>query len=186
MIRTNDDFLDFFEHKINSDFEEKTFAAGDIIIKQDSYIKNILLVKSGLLKCSRFDNDGIEFVQEFFSTGEILGEIETIISNSETKTIAEVQAITEVVCYKISLATFQNLIFENTEFNGLLLKMLANKIRYKALRYSFMQTHTLAQNIAEITKSYPNILSVIHKNDLANYFGVTLRSLNRSLKDFAE
>ncbi|WP_442588145.1 Crp/Fnr family transcriptional regulator [Pedobacter sp. AW31-3R] len=96
--------------------------------------------------------------------------------------MATLTAISETTCIKISIPQFKDLISENKKFNLLLMQSLASKIRYKALRHSFIQTHSLEENLIQIKNTFPDVFSMIEKNDLANYLGITLRSLNRSLK----
>lgn len=181
MIRTNKELLCYLNNKYAEDIEVKNFKDGNVVLNQDAYVKNVFVVVAGILKCSRYNDDGTEFILEFFGEGEILGEVETLLGNATT--IAQVQAIGNACCYRIPTTIFKNMIVSDNEFNGLLLKELANNIRYKAQRYSFIQTHTLEQNLQNMEKENPNILSLINKIDLANYLGVTLRSLNRAIKN---
>lgn len=180
MIRTNKELLDYLDHLQGVDIIH--FMPGDVLVKQDSYMRNIYFVQSGLLKCSRYNIDATEFVQEFLSDGEIIGEIEVLIDATETKTIAEIKAMTDGFYYKMSISSFNERLSQDLLFRTLIIRCLAAKIRYKALRHAFIQTHTLEENLLEIQQDNPKMLALIPKNDLANYFGVTLRSLNRSLK----
>lgn len=183
MIRTNNELAAFFDRNIFPTQEIITYKKGDVIIKQDDYIRFILFVKSGIIKCSRYNEEGTEFVQEFLGTGEIIGELEVLLELHRPTTIASLIAVTEVNCLKIAIPEFKNLIANNKELNFLLLQSLALKVRYKALRHSFVQTHSLEQNFVEIKQAFPEVLTLIPKNDLANYLGVTLRSLNRVIKN---
>jgi len=66
-------------------------------------------------------------------------------------------------------------------FNRLILKAMATKIGYKAPRHSFQQSYSIEENILRMHEIFPNFEKVLSKNDIANYMGITLRSLNRAL-----
>ena len=48
--------------------------------------------------------------------------------------------------------------------------------------HSYNQTHDVEQNLARLRKNVPDLLEKISKKDIANYLGITVRSLNRTLK----
>ena len=125
-------------------------------------------------------NDVNDFVEEFFGEGEIIGEIEII--NNHTS-VCGISAITELSIYKISSDNFKHLLDKDKIFNQLILKALSAKIRYKASRHAHNQLNDVEANLLRIKKEFPEIFDAIPKLDIANYLGVTLRSLNRVLSD---
>ena len=68
-------------------------------------------------------------------------------------------------------------------FNQLILKALSAKIRYKASRHAHNQLNDVEANLLRIKKEFPDMFNAIPKLDIANYLGVTVRSLNRVLSD---
>lgn len=182
MIRANKEFLDYC--KIDLKIGETVFfKTGEFLLRQDDYVRNLLVIADGLVKCYRTDEQGNEFVQEFFSSGQIIGEIETILDPRKETSIAQIETLSHVTCLKISCDDFQTMLSNNRIFSQLILQHLAEKVRHKALRHAFVQTHTLDENIRELRESFSPYFDMIKKKDLANYLGVTLRSLNRVLKD---
>jgi CRP-like cAMP-binding protein len=123
------------------------------------------------------DENGNDFVEEFFSEGEIVGEIEII--NNHTS-ICGVSAVTDLSVYKISAEDFKHLLDKDTVLNQLVLKALSSKIYYKALRHAHNQTNDVEMNLLRIHKEFPAIFETIPKLDIANYLGISLRSLNRT------
>ncbi len=66
------------------------------------------------------------------------------------------------------------------------MKAMAIKIGYKAPRHSYQQSYTIEDNILKLKEAFPELIEVISKKDIANYMGITLRSLNRVLMKLNE
>lgn len=126
------------------------------------------------------EDNGKEFIQEFFGEGELFGEVEVI---NNTTSFCSIEAITDLVVYKIQQDEFRKLLAEERLFNQIVLQAMASKIHYKALRHSYHQSHAIADNFLRLKNQFPELTEKISKQDLASYLGVTLRSLNRTLDD---
>jgi len=182
MIRTNNELLGYTTElnklEIQKFIAEQSFVPKQKIIQQGKKVFYVYIIKSGIAKCYLTEENGKDFVQEFFGAGEIFGEIETINNNTS---FCYIEAITEMKVYKIPQKHFHKLLENNMKFNQLVLKSLAAKIKYKALRHSFNQSHTIESNILRLENHLPEFSKIISKEDIANYLGITLRSLNRTL-----
>jgi CRP-like cAMP-binding protein len=122
---------------------------------------------------------GTDFIQEFFGEGEIFGEIEMF---NNDLSLCSNEAITPLTIFKIQKDDFHMLIDQDKTFSQLILKSLTAKIKYTAIRHSYNQSHTIEANLMRLKRSFPNLNETIPKRDLANYLGITERSLNRVLK----
>ncbi len=182
MIRTNIDLL----HHISSielkyaTIKKRTVMAKEIIVEQSTYISSVFILANGLAKCFLTEENGNDFVQEFYGIGTIFGEIEAI---KRAKTFCSIASITEVEFYEVPTILFNELLLENKKFNSLIMNAIATKIQHKASRHSYHQLHATSQNIIQLKKEFPEVLDVIPKIDLANYLGITLRSLNRAIME---
>ena len=188
MIRTNKEFLDLIEIlREDSVYQnlitEHSFEAGDVILEQNSRVFDVYIVKQGITKCYLTEDTGKDFVQEFFGPGEVFGEVEIF---SETYSFCSIEAITEILLLKISHTDFAELLDKNKALNWLMLKSLASKVKYKAIRHSFNQSHNTETNLKRLELEDQNIYSLIPKKDLANYLGVTERNLNRAINSLKE
>jgi CRP-like cAMP-binding protein len=181
MIRTNKELLDYISKYHNSDtISEQTYLPFQTIIEQEKRVNSVYIIKSGIAKCFLTEENGNDFVEEFFGEGEIVGEIE-IINNHVS--VCEISTITKLCVYKISETNFKHLLETDKIFNQLILKALSAKIRYKASRHAHNQLNDVEANLRRIKKEFPEMFNAIPKLDIANYLGVTLRSLNRVLSD---
>jgi CRP-like cAMP-binding protein len=181
MIRTNQELLDYVSKIRNPEvILEQKFIPFQTVFVQGKRVDSVFIVKSGIAKCFLTEENGNDFVEEFFGEGEIVGEIE-IINNHVS--VCGISAITELTVYKISSANFKHLLDKDKVFNTLVLKALSSKIHYKASRHAHNQLHDVEANLLRIKKEFPEMFDAIPKLDIANYLGVTLRSLNRTLNE---
>jgi len=183
MIRTNNELLDFFSRQDNwgkyAAIQEKQFKPGQKIIVQGKKGRFVHVVKKGITKCFVSEENGKEFVQEFFGAGELLGEIEVL---NNTLSFSNVVAATEVITYGIGKDDFYSMMESATGFNLIVARALAAKLRDTAIRASYQQTYPIEHNLNKLVQLSSNQTEVFSKKDIADYLGITLRSLNRTLK----
>jgi len=184
MIRINKELLNYVNHLYQLGTEgniiEQTFEPTEQIIKNGQNVFSVYVIKSGMAKCYLTEDTGNDFIQEFFAEGEIFGEIEAI---REDISFCTIEASSPLVLYKIPLAYFNELLLKNHVFNRLILKALANKINYKAIRHSYNQSHPVESKLLRLKANFPDFNKLISKQEIANYLGITVRSLNRTLND---
>ncbi|WP_350284325.1 Crp/Fnr family transcriptional regulator [uncultured Croceitalea sp.] len=183
MIRINEKFLDYITKLEAMDSSKEIIkveaAIGEALITQKTNVLFVYIIKKGLTKCYLTEDTGNDFIQEFFGEGEVFGELEVITGEFSFCTI---ETLTPVECYRISKETFLKLIKNDSIFNSLVLNLMATKIRYTALRHSYNQSHVIEDRLKGLYSSVPDLFTRITKNDIANYLGVTIRSLNRAIK----
>lgn len=158
---------------------EETFDARQNIMQQDYRYAKVYLIRKGIAKCYISDENGKEFIQEFLGEGMEFGELE-VFDNKHT--ICSVDSITALRVFSFTYSCFTKLLETDFKFNNLIMKALADKIRYKAPRHSYQHAYPIEDNILKLQKVFPDMTEVISKKDIANYIGVTPRSLNRALK----
>ncbi|TAI48848.1 Crp/Fnr family transcriptional regulator [Flagellimonas allohymeniacidonis] len=186
MIRTNTDLLDYIallqRHSVNS-IGVEAFKAKQLILEQDRRYNTVYVIKKGIAKCYITDENGKEFIQEFLGAGMEFGELEVF---SEKMTICSVSSVSELETYTFSHRIFNELLEKDPKFNKMVMKALADKIRYKAPRHSYQHSYPIEDNILRLKRTFPEFTDVLPKKDIANYIGITTRSLNRALKDLKE
>lgn len=96
------------------------------------------------------------------------------------------KAIKAIVAVAYIMIDTNDLLKKDSLFNALIMKALATKIGYNAPRNSFQQTYPIEDNFLRLKKFFPELTNIISKQDIANYLGITLRSLNRTINNLKE
>jgi CRP-like cAMP-binding protein len=186
MIRTNTELFNYITHLVLSEstdlFTEHTFTPAQQILIEGKTVFSIYIMKSGMVKCYLTTDTGNKFIQEFFGQGELFGEIELL---DDTGSYCTIEAIAEVAVYKIKKCDFLQLLERDKKFNQLFIAALISKLKYKATRHSYNQSHILEDKLARLKLKFPDLEKVISKQDIADYLGITLRALNRTMKTMA-
>lgn len=186
MIRTNTDLATYTQSLWTSgslEMKEEVFPPKSRIIEQDRRYSRVYVITEGIAKCYISDENGKEFIQEFLGEGMEFGELEVFDNHM---TICSVESISPLKTYSFSHRVYNHLLDTDREFNRIIMKSLADKIRYKAPRHSYQHSYPIEDNILRLKQLFPEFTQVISKKDIANYIGVTPRSLNRALKELKE
>lgn len=183
MIRTNKELFNYITHLILSEstdlFSEQQFAPSQQILVEGKNVFSIYIMKSGMVKCYLSTDTGGTFIQEFFAEGEIFGEIELL---DECSSYCTIEAIDHVTVYKITKSDFIQLLEDDKKLNHLFIAALISKLKYKATRHSYNQSHILEDKLTRLKLKFPDLEKVLSKQDIADYLGITLRALNRTIK----
>lgn len=185
MIRTNPSVLSFIDdlykaHERREHIQLKSFSNGQFLLQQGQQVARTLVIKEGITKCFLSEENDKDYIVEFLGEGEILGDIEVI---RNIKCLCSIQAITPVKAYLVAIPFFKSLMNENLEFNKLLLGEFAERIINTSTRASFQQLYTVESGLAKLLELQAQQHIAISKEDMAAYLGVTIRSLNRALKN---
>lgn len=187
MIRINKDLVDYVKMLSRSEGDdaviEQKYEPKQIILEQRKRVFAVYILISGMAKCYMTEDTGVDFVQEFFGEGEIFGEIEMF---NDESSFCSIESITAVSVFKIPHDQFHQLIDSDRRFRQLILKSLATKVKYTAVRHSYNQSHTIETNLLRLKKQFPTLIETIAKIDIANYLGITERSLNRTLNQLRD
>lgn len=187
MIRTNKELFSYITNLVHSgaanSFSEHHYSALQKILIEGKNVFSVYIMKSGIVKCYLTTDTGNNFIQEFFGEGELFGEIELM---DDSYSYCTVQAIDEVTVYKIQKRDFLELLDRDKKFNRLFIEALISKLKYKATRHSYNQSHIIEDKLTRLKLKFPDLEKVLSKQDIADYLGITLRALNRTIKTISE
>jgi len=188
MLRTNHLFLNYLEdlyekqeHKEN--IVVRSFSKGDRILTQSEMPSKVMLVKEGITKCFFVEDNDKEYIVEFLGKGEIIGEIELIRNIS---CLCSIEAVTDVTVYAVAIPYFKSLIKTNLSLNNLLLDVFAERIVNTSKRASYQQLYAAEHTLPQLLELQAQQGIKISKEDMAAYLGITIRSLNRTLKNLGK
>ncbi|WP_267740293.1 Crp/Fnr family transcriptional regulator [Myroides injenensis] len=188
MLRININFLTYIEALAKSDaFSDKIvleqYKPKQMLLHQGDPVVKVIVIKDGITKCFITEENGKEYIPEFLSTGEIMGEIEIM---GKKNCLCSVEAISVVNAYIIPLSIFQYLLKTDITFNNTLLEIEALRVYHTSERASFQQLYTVEHALEKLLELQKKENINISKEDIASYLGITTRTLNRALKKISE
>jgi CRP-like cAMP-binding protein len=155
------------------------FPKGHLLIEQGTTTSNVFFIRSGIVKCSYAGDNDKEYIFEFLGEGEVLGEIEAIC---RTPAMSSVQAISELSAYILDKASFIDLLGKHKGLNTAILELMAVRLADTAVRAARQQLNPLERSLAQLLEAMEKEKVPCSKQELAEYLGITLRSLNRMLR----
>ena len=186
MFQEASNFLNFVEELYTQDTAGVSlveFNAKEMLMHQGSAAQHVFILKSGLCKISLVEENGKEYILAFLSTGEILGELELI---RDEPRLCSVQALNKVEAYKLTKTCFLNLLNTDLKLNRLIINAYAERITNTSKKASFQKLYSTENGLQRILKLQETENTEISKADLSAYLGISVRSLNRSLKKLKE
>ncbi|KIO75835.1 Crp/Fnr family transcriptional regulator [Pedobacter lusitanus] len=184
MLRTNINLLAFIE-KLYAAQERKdniilrTFGKGERLLEQDIKIDKVFIIREGVTKCYLTEENDKDYIFELLGKGEITGETEALKNRA---CLCTIEAISPVTAYCMSSAFFLSLIDNNLDFNKILLHVLTDRILNTSSRSSFQQLYPLEYGLSKLLQLQEKEQITLTRDDMAAYLGITIRSLNRTLK----
>lgn len=180
MIRYNQELLKCVSEiaEKNNIITEKQIQAQAKILVQNEAVSYIYIIKEGIAKCYITESNGKDYILEFMGSGEIVGELE-ILHNA--KSLTNIEAISNLQVLRIHRDYFLEMLQQNWQLNLLILKELAQRLAQTSSRASYQQNYPLEYSILKIIYLFSNQPLKLSKKDLADYLGITVRSLNRTL-----
>lgn len=184
MLRTNQSFLVYVQalyeqRQRKEDIIIKQYAKGQKLFFQNEKATKVMLIKEGIAKCFFTEDNDREYILEFLGKGEIIGEIEFI---RKIVCLCNMEAMTDLMAYAIDPDYFSELIKNDLKLNNLLLNVFAERIIHTSSRASYQQLYTIEHSLGKLLELQSKQQIAISKDDMASYLGVSVRSLNRTLK----
>ncbi len=174
-----DDEIDLFENKVTYRYLKK----GDFFIKEGKICKEVAFVASGLFRSYYYSSSGEDITYCFTFFNSFISAYSSFLSQSET--IENIQALTDVELYSVSRAEILKL--EKSSTNWLkLFKLIAEQEYIKMEKRIFiLQKETAEKRYEDLLKNQPELLWHIPLNYLSSYLGISQRHLSRIRKSIS-
>jgi cAMP-binding proteins - catabolite gene activator and regulatory subunit of cAMP-dependent protein kinases len=179
MIRKNLQLLQLTE-AMEGKTTLRNIKAGERFIHQDEQLSHVYIIKTGIAKCFITEDNDKAYILEFLGEGEVLGEIEAI---RKQKTICSVEAVTSLTVYLMSHAEFLHCIQTKPDFNKAILELLATRVANSSIKSARQQLYALSEILPRLLDMLDAQKITFTKQDLADYMGISVRSLNRLLQE---
>lgn len=183
MIRKNLPLLHVMEQLVSqagsAAIIQRNIDAGQRFIHQDQDGLNVYVIRSGIAKCFITEDNGKDYILEFLGEGEVLGEIEAI---RKQRTICSVAAITPLTIYVMSNVQFLHFVRTIPDFSMIIMELLATRVANSSIKSARQQLYSLSEILPRLLSALDAQKITFTKQDLAEYLGISVRSLNRLLK----
>lgn len=185
MIRTNLQLRNLMEELTVDDNTKSAITLRHLqpkqrLIVQDQALQSVYIIKSGVMKCFITENNEKDYILVFLGEGEILGEIEAI---RHTRATCTVEAITPLTVYTISNTQFHHFFKTLPAFSAIVLELMATRLALISEKAARQQLYTLSEILPQLLAALESQQITFTKQDLSEYLGISVRSLNRLLKD---
>ena len=174
---------------INYNAKLKPFSKGAILFAEDDDARYYWQVQQGEVKMNNFNDEGKEFIQGIFSSGESFGEPPLFIDKPYP---ASAEALTDVVVFQLPKAAFFELLRQHPETAIEMSTRLARRLYYKSVMASEISSqdpeHRLLKLIdylkteVEGLEAKDRYLVKLTRQQLADLTGLRVETVIRSIK----
>lgn len=116
----------------------RTYPARSFIFHEGDESNGVLLIEHGLARIDRTSASGRVVLMDLASEGRVIGELGAIDDEPRSATIS---TITDTVTYHLSARTFRDLLSEDNELQGAVLRSVVDRLR--GLSDQFVETSIL-------------------------------------------
>ncbi|HEX8326980.1 MAG TPA: Crp/Fnr family transcriptional regulator [Hymenobacter sp.] len=157
-------------------FRPKTFAKGELLLREGEVCHYYYYIKSGLTK-SCFYNEDKEFIMRFFSENMMFTEFSSYVSQQPSKYMIQALEPTEVLLIK--RADIERLRQRHHSIEALFSKLFSGVAMGMMRRISEMLEENATFRYANFLHENRTLAQRISLRDLASYLGITQVSLSR-------
>ena len=179
--------LDDFRELVKT-HELQTYKKGELIYEKGKHANFFYLIKRGVVKAHRMDDQGKELITQLYKEGDFFGnhaiDAQTAYDDFAT-------AMEDCQIYTVSREEFQKILSENSKIAMQLVEVLNNNLselkqHLMEMAYGSVRKKTASTILlfAERIQKHPLKSIRISRADLAGVAGMAPESLIRTLSDF--
>ena len=165
-----------------------SFSKGDQLFREGESALNFYQVASGEIKMNNYNQDGKEFIQGIFATGQSFGE-PPLLAN--VKYPANAEALSDAEVFQLSKEQFLELLSSNPKVHLKITETLAKRLYYKAIMVSEISSQEPEHRILRILDYLKNVAKVeeqfgykveLTRQQLADLTGLRVETVIRATK----
>ena len=164
----------------------KRFEANSLIIKDNTKINGVYILKTGICQVYSLEQDGKEFIFTHLHSGEVVGEMSSL---DDKPSSANVKAITDCEIHFIEKEKFINFFIKNPNFAINLTKIIINRLRIADEQIERLAFLNVEQRIIELFKSITIetqgkylVGPILSTKDIAKSVGATREMCGRIIR----
>lgn len=148
--------------------------------RQGKRISFVHIISKGLVRAYHTEENTRQYILEFYGAGETLGEEEAILGGFTYTNTAE--ALTPVQAFVIPIDRFRKLLRDDSSFCFLILQEVTHRMVNSTNRASYQSAYPSIYPLRRLQHLIKQQQLPITKQDMADYLGIDIRSLNRLLQ----
>ena len=160
------------------------FKKNDFLLKQGQTANEYYCLEDGLVRSFANSNEGNEITTGFFGKDEIVIEVASLFLRIPTR--ENIQALTDCLCWKIDLKSFQELFHSVAGFTEWGRTWMSGVLFQSKQRSLSMITDSATERYLELQKQHPEIFQLAPLKYIASYLGITDTSLSRIRKEIGK
>ena len=161
-------------------FVETSFQRNEFLTKDGTTEQYLYYIKSGIVRWFAYDNKANECTFDFAFSGDFANSYQSF--KTQTPSTLCLQALTNVVCYKIHQNTLNTIILENIELSHLFIEILESLFIRKIQRELSLIKNSPQENYEYLMKKEPYLIKNVPLQYIASYIGITPQALSRIRK----
>lgn len=163
--------------------EKICFNKNEYLLKEGQISNEYYCLEKGLIRAFATSTEGKDVTTGFFSPNEIVIEVASLFLRIPTK--ENIQTITDCVCWKISLDSFQQLFQSIPGFSEWGRNWMTGVLFTTKQHSLTMITDSATERYLTLQKDHPEIILQAPLKYIASYLGITDTSLSRIRKEAA-
>ena len=178
-------FIDSHQH-LQEKYEISREQYGPLykLLQQAAAPHSVFILSSGLVKVVRNTSLGQAFTLGVFERGEVLGDVEAIMSMPHFGTV---ETVTNCTLWKIAPEQFLRMLAGEPDFNLLVQRAMISKLLNTSHKAAIQSTNKLFYSLLIVLREFSRLNELrISKQLLAEALGTSLRNLNRLLGQLEE
>jgi CRP/FNR family transcriptional regulator, anaerobic regulatory protein len=164
--------------------EKVTFKKGDFILKEGKIANEYYCLESGLVRAFAVSTEGNEITTGFFGKDEIVIEVASLFLRVPTK--ENIHALTDCICWKIDINSFQKLFHEVAGFMEWGRAWMSGVLFFTKQRSLSIITEPATERYLALLKQHPQIIQHAPLKYIASYLGITDTSLSRIRREVSK
>lgn len=179
-------------HKLSEESNIRQYKKRDVVFEEGQYPRYLFLVQSGKVKTYRGNEEGKEYINNIFKTGDYFG-YQALLEDKTYSESAEALEDTELVL--IPKDDFLRLVHSNRQVALRFIRLLANNLDETEQRLLDMAYNSVRKRVAQalvfLKEKYHSGAEekptfAFSREDLANIAGTSTESAIRALSDFKD
>ena len=158
-----------------------TVPRNDFLLKEGKIADAYYLVEKGLVRFYVHDFNGNQITTQFICKNEIVNEVSSLFQRIPS--VQNIQAVTDVVVWKIDFNDFQYLYHNLESVREWGREWMSVQLFQSHLRHTEMITQSASSRYLQLLKHRPQVIQQAPLKQIASFLGIADTSLSRIRKE---